>query len=55
MRWKFCQRDVVQIFLVLSDLQDEDVFVAIVSDHVVVNSRRNPVNKSKEYKKAVAN
>lgn len=55
MRRELRQRDVVQIFLVLSDLQDEDVFIAIVSDHVVVNSRRNPVNKTEETRMAVAN
>lgn len=45
-RWKLRERDVVQIItVVLSDLDDEDVLVAVVSDHVVINSRRNRHSK----------
>lgn len=48
MRGKFRQRDVVKVFLVLSHFQDEDILIAVVSDHVVVNSRRNPAKEGKE-------
>lgn len=39
---QFGQRDVEQVLFDLANLQQEDVLVAIIGDHFVVNFRSNP-------------
>lgn len=41
---QLCERHIVQVVLDLLHLQQEDVLVAIVRYHFIINFRRNPAS-----------